>query len=123
VVGTFGDGYFQKGNRGSNPFATHIPQYLPNIHQMNAEVRGTWDMSGKPVEDLIAWFVHESSAPTDVLKGTDTQDQSRADHNVSNASNQDSPPNVGWSGEIHRMVQKSGSSLNTSTNKNVEEAS
>jgi hypothetical protein len=93
VVGTFGDGYFQKGNRGVNPFATHIPQYLSNIHQMNAEVRGTWDMWGKPVEDLIAWFVDESNAPTDVLEGImpfsdmDPLDQSGADHKMSNASN------------------------------------
>ena len=25
VIGTFGQGYFQRGNRGINPFATHIP--------------------------------------------------------------------------------------------------
>jgi hypothetical protein len=59
VIGTFGQGYFQKGNRGVNPFATHVPKYLENVHQMEAEVRGTGSMWGKPVEELIEWFVHD----------------------------------------------------------------
>ena len=59
VIGTFGQGYFQKGNRGVNPFAKHVPKCLPNIHEMRAEVRSAWQMFGKPVEDLIAWFVDD----------------------------------------------------------------
>jgi hypothetical protein len=68
IVGTFGQGHFQKGNRGCNPFATHIPKYLSNVHEMRAEVRTTWDMFGKPIEDIISWFVDESSAPKEVLE-------------------------------------------------------
>jgi hypothetical protein len=68
VIGTFGQGYFQKGNRGVNPFATFIPSYLDNVKQMTAEVRGTWEMFGKPVEDLLAWFLDERNAPREILE-------------------------------------------------------
>lgn len=61
IIGSFGQGYFQKGNRGVNPFATHIPSILPNIHQMEADVRGTGQMMDKSIENLVEWFVDESS--------------------------------------------------------------
>ena len=57
IVGTFGQGFFQEGNRGVNPFATYIPSILDNIHEMNANVRTTAQMKGKSVEDLVEWFV------------------------------------------------------------------
>uniref|UniRef100_A0A6U9YYT3 Uncharacterized protein n=1 Tax=Pseudo-nitzschia australis TaxID=44445 RepID=A0A6U9YYT3_9STRA len=60
VVGTFGEGYFQKGNRGVNPFATYIPDILPNVHQMEAEVRGSGEMMGKSIENLVEWFVNDT---------------------------------------------------------------
>mmetsp|Transcript_25462 Transcript_25462/g.70123 ORF Transcript_25462/g.70123 Transcript_25462/m.70123 type:complete len:539 (+) Transcript_25462:123-1739(+) len=60
IIGTFGDGYFQKGNRGVNPFARYVPNILPNIHQMEADVRGTGEMMGKSVENLVDWFVDEA---------------------------------------------------------------
>ena len=56
VIGTFGEGYFQRGNRGVNPFATYIPNSLENVHQMNAEVQPTGKMRGQSAEELIAWF-------------------------------------------------------------------
>jgi len=62
VVGTFGQGYFQKGNRGVNPFATYIPAILPNIHQMTADVNPTGRMRGKTAEQIIAWFVNDTAA-------------------------------------------------------------
>jgi len=68
VIGTFGQGYFQRGNRGVNPFAKYVPNYLNNVHQMNAEVRGTWQMFGKPVEDLVAWFVDETTAQKEIIE-------------------------------------------------------
>ena len=61
IIGTFGQGYFQKGNRGVNPFATHIPNILSNIHQMEADVRGTGQMRGKSIENLIEWFVNDTA--------------------------------------------------------------
>ena len=61
IIGTFGQGYFQKGNRGVNPFATHIPNILSNIHQMEADVRGTGQMRGKSIENLIKWFVNDAA--------------------------------------------------------------
>jgi hypothetical protein len=125
VVGTFGEGYFQKGNDGVNPFATYIPQYLPNIHQMNAEVRSTWEMWGMPLEDLIAWFVDERNAPKYVLDSyaeTDPLYQISADGKLSNNGIQD-PPAVAWSDEVHRLVMEQGSSFNSSVTIYVEEAS
>ncbi|MGK3758442.1 MAG: tetratricopeptide (TPR) repeat protein [Bacillariaceae sp.] len=62
IVGTFGQGYFQKGNRGVNPFATYIPSILDNIHEMEADVRGTGQMKNKSVEDLVGWFVNDTAA-------------------------------------------------------------
>lgn len=59
VLGTFGHGIFQRGNRGVNPWANHVPEYLQNIHMMEAEVRATGEMYGKPIEDLVAWFLEE----------------------------------------------------------------
>ena len=44
VIGTFGDGYFQKGNRGVNPFNIHLPHYFSNLHMMEAPKLGTGQM-------------------------------------------------------------------------------
>ena len=60
IIGTFGHGYFQKGNGGVNPFATHIPQYLPNVHQMEAPVLTTWNIYKMPLNETLAWFVSDS---------------------------------------------------------------
>jgi hypothetical protein len=57
VIGTFGDGYFQKGNRGVNPFANYLPQYFPNLHQMDAPKLGTGEMYRMNVSDILEWFV------------------------------------------------------------------
>jgi hypothetical protein len=59
---TFGQGYFQAGNRGVNPFARYIPAYLENVHMMEADVRPTGQMRNIPVKDLIAWFVNDTAA-------------------------------------------------------------
>ena len=44
VIGTFGEGYFQQGNRGVNPFAQYLPSVLPNLHMMQAPVLRTMDI-------------------------------------------------------------------------------
>ena len=59
VIGTFGEGYFQKGNRGVNPFATYIPD-LPgfdNVHQMNAPRLGTGQIMKMSLKETMEWFV------------------------------------------------------------------
>ena len=61
VIGTFGQGYFQKGNRGVNPFAAYVPNILPNIHQMEADVRETGQMKDQSIENLVEWFVNDTS--------------------------------------------------------------
>ena len=61
IIGVFGQGYFQKGNYGVNPFATHVPNILKNVHQMEANVRGTGQMMGKSIENLVEWFVNDTA--------------------------------------------------------------
>lgn len=61
VVGTFGKGYFQQGNRGVNPFSKYIPGMLPNIHEMKADKLTTGEMVGKEAEDLIPWFINDTA--------------------------------------------------------------
>ena len=59
VIGTFGEGYFQKGNRGVNPFATYIPD-LPgfdNVHEMNAPRLGTGQIMKMSLNETMEWFV------------------------------------------------------------------
>jgi hypothetical protein len=63
VIGTLGQGYFQKGNNGINPWATHVPKHLPNIHEMTGPVMGTYDIGTrirkKGLKSMITWFVAE----------------------------------------------------------------
>lgn len=64
VIGTFGDGYFQKGNHGVNPFATHVSDLLSNVHAMNAPVLGTGRIRNmldtKTLNETLQWFVTPS---------------------------------------------------------------
>jgi hypothetical protein len=64
VIGTFGDGYFQKGNRGVNPFATHVPALLSNVHEMHAPVlsMGTIRnmLTTTTLNETLQWFVTPS---------------------------------------------------------------
>ena len=64
VIGTFGDGYFQKGNRGVNPFATHVPALFSNVHEMDAPVLGTGTiktmLATTTLNDTLQWFVSPS---------------------------------------------------------------
>jgi hypothetical protein len=62
ILGTFGQGYYQRGNRGVNPFAKGDNIKLDNVHEMRGNVRGTWDMFGKSVENLIDWFTNDTAA-------------------------------------------------------------
>jgi hypothetical protein len=57
VIGTFGDGYFQKGNGGINPFATNLPEFFPHLHQMEAPSIGTGTMFRMKTEEILDWFI------------------------------------------------------------------
>lgn len=57
IIGTFGEGYFQKGNRGINPFAQYLPEYYPNLHMMDAPVLTTGSIYNMRLNDTLAWFV------------------------------------------------------------------
>jgi hypothetical protein len=62
VVATYGDGYFQRGNRGCNPFATYFAQHLPNLHEMTAPIKGSWEISKMGLSATLAWFVNETDS-------------------------------------------------------------
>lgn len=62
VVGSFGDGYFQRGNRGVNPFATKMPSYLSNLHQLDAPVITTGQIRRAGLTDTLAWLVSEGES-------------------------------------------------------------
>ena len=56
VIGTFGEGYFQRGNRGVNPFTSYLPKYLPNLHEMDAPKLSTGKMFNMQVDEIISWL-------------------------------------------------------------------
>lgn len=43
-----------------NPFAKYLPDYLDNLHMMQADVLPTGRMREMNVDDMIAWFVNDS---------------------------------------------------------------
>ncbi|CAJ1952240.1 unnamed protein product [Cylindrotheca closterium] len=63
VIGTYGQGYFQRGNRGVNPFANYLPSIMPNLHMMTAEVLTTGDMWRMNLTSILTWM---TSPTTDV---------------------------------------------------------
>lgn len=60
VLASFGQGYFQKGNRGVNPFNTHISKYAgyENLHMMEAPFMSTWTIFKTPINETYWWFTH-----------------------------------------------------------------
>ena len=48
---------------------------MDNVHEMNAEVRGSWQMWGKPLEDLLEWFLDESNAPQEILEQSSVESE------------------------------------------------
>jgi hypothetical protein len=56
IMGTFGDGYFQKGNGGVNPFNSYVPQYFPNLHEMTAPVKLSSEIKRMGLKATLEWF-------------------------------------------------------------------
>eukprot|EP00980_Cylindrotheca_fusiformis_P017384 scaffold5395_cov126-Cylindrotheca_fusiformis.AAC.4 len=56
VIGTFGHGYFQRGNRGVNPFANYLPQFMPNLQMMTAPVITMGEMSSMNLTTILEWL-------------------------------------------------------------------
>jgi len=61
VVGTYGEGYFQRGNHGCNNFATNIPKVLSNIHEMVSPILGSNDIRTIGINATFAWLVTETN--------------------------------------------------------------
>lgn len=57
VIGTFGQGYFQKGNEGVNPFSEYLPAAFPNLHMMEAPVLSTGKMRKMETDKIIEWLM------------------------------------------------------------------
>jgi hypothetical protein len=56
VIGTFGHGYFQRGNRGVNPFANFLPELMPNLHMMTAPVLTMGAMRNMNLTSILEWL-------------------------------------------------------------------
>ena len=57
VIGTFGKGYFQRGNRGVNPFANFLPKYFPNrLVMMTAPVLTMGAMRTMNLTSILNWL-------------------------------------------------------------------
>lgn len=56
VIGTFGNGYFQRGNRGVNPFANFLPDIMPNLHMMTAPVLTMGAMRNMNLTAILQWL-------------------------------------------------------------------
>ena len=60
VVGGFGRGYFQRGNRGVNPFAQYLPEIYPDeLIMMDAPVLTSSQLRGMDLQSILDWFVEE----------------------------------------------------------------
>ena len=57
AMGTFGDGYFQVGNRGVNPFNTRVPEVLQNTHIMTGPKLATGSARKKSLDEIIEFFI------------------------------------------------------------------
>ncbi len=57
VIGTFGDGYIQIGNRGVNPWAKHVPNTLTNVHMMNARFMTSAQIRTAGLQATLDWLV------------------------------------------------------------------
>ena len=60
VIGGYGEGYFQKGNRGVNPFNTYLPSIYPEkLHMLDAPIMTMSEIKHKDVDDVFKWLVEE----------------------------------------------------------------
>jgi len=57
VIGTFGQGYAQRGNSFVNSFVEHLPGILRNIHVMDAPVLSSEDISKMNIDEVITWLL------------------------------------------------------------------
>mmetsp|Transcript_15377 Transcript_15377/g.21917 ORF Transcript_15377/g.21917 Transcript_15377/m.21917 type:complete len:240 (+) Transcript_15377:170-889(+) len=63
-IGTFGQGYFQRGNRGVNGFNVHIPGILNNTHLMDSPVLGSETAIRIGIDEIAKWVVEPRDVPT-----------------------------------------------------------
>lgn len=64
MIATFGEGYFQRGNRGVNPCAVFVPRILPNVHMMDAQHMTSSGIRTAGVEETIKWLVSPGNEST-----------------------------------------------------------
>ena len=58
VIGGFGRGYFQRGNRGVNPFVSHLPEYYPDkLFMMEGEIMTSSQIRKQGLPFVEKWLV------------------------------------------------------------------
>lgn len=57
LMGTFGKGYFQKGNIGVNPFSEHLPAKLSHLTMMEGAWLSQNQISKRSFNATLEWFV------------------------------------------------------------------
>ena len=62
-IGTFGQGYFQRGNSGVNGFNVHIPDILNNTHLMDSPVLGSGTAIRIGIDEIAKWVVEPRDVP------------------------------------------------------------
>ena len=62
-IGTFGQGYFQRGNRGVNGFNVHIPGILNNTHLMDSPVLTSGTARKIDIDEIAKWVVEPRDVP------------------------------------------------------------
>ena len=62
-IGTFGQGYFQRGNEGVNGFNVHIPGILNNTHLMDSPVLGSGTAIRVGIDEIAKWVVEPRDVP------------------------------------------------------------
>jgi len=61
VIGTFGEGYYQRGCATVNPFASHLK--LPNVHEMTERFITSQKIKLLGVEAALEWLQQDDTGP------------------------------------------------------------
>ncbi len=57
AVGTFGEGFFQRGNRDVNKWSIYVPEKLPNVHMMHAPRMSSLEIRDAGLNATLSWLV------------------------------------------------------------------
>lgn len=61
IIATYGEGYFQRGNGGVNPFGKYLPKSLSNVREMQGRTLSSGKIFQMGVQATLDWFVSSDS--------------------------------------------------------------